>query len=78
LFGTQKLGLTVGDSGLVTQIDYAKTTGLPGAANAANTIVGTLTPESTSAKASDIKAQADVLAQQARLHRCLVNPNTCQ
>ena len=27
---------------------------------------------------SDIKAQADVLAQQARLHRCLTNPTTCQ
>ena len=78
LFGTQKLTLSVAESGLVTQIDYVKNTGLAGAANAANTIVGALTPESASAKASDIKAQADVLAQEARLHRCLANPATCQ
>jgi hypothetical protein len=78
LFGTQSLTLAVADSGLVTQIDYAKKTGLAGAANAANSIVTALTPESAGTKASDLKAQADVLAQQARLHRCLASPATCQ
>ena len=78
LFGTQNLVLTIAESGLVTQIDYGKKTGLAGAANATNAILGAIAPESTSAKASDIKAQADVLAQQARLHRCMVNPTTCQ
>jgi hypothetical protein len=77
LFGTQKFGLTVSDAGVVTQIDYAKNTGLAGAANAANSIAGALAPESTANKAADIKAQADVIAQQQRLHRCLVNPTTC-
>ena len=78
LFGTQKLVLAVSEAGLITQIEYAKNTGLAGATNAANSVVGALTPESATARASDIKAQADVLAQQARLHRCLANPNTCQ
>jgi hypothetical protein len=78
LFGAQKLVLSFAESGLVTQIDYSKNTGLAGAANAANGIVTAVTPESASAKASDVKAQADLLAQQARLHRCLTNPATCQ
>jgi hypothetical protein len=57
LFGTQNLVLTVAESGLVTQIDYGKKTGLAGAANATNTILGAIAPESASAKASDIKAK---------------------
>jgi hypothetical protein len=78
LFGTQKLGLSLSEAGAITAIDYGKSTGAAGTANAATTIVGAVTPESTATKAADIKAQADLIAQQQRLHRCLVNPTTCQ
>jgi hypothetical protein len=78
LFGTQKLGLTLSEAGAITAVDYGKNSGAAGATNAANSVATALTPETTSARAGDIKAQADVIAQQQRLNRCQANPTTCQ
>jgi hypothetical protein len=77
LFGDQKFALTLSEAGAITAVDYSKKTGVAGAANAGASIATALTPESTSAKASDLKAQADLMAQQARPHRCQVSPATC-
>ena len=78
LFGMQKMTLTLSEAGAITAVEYGKNTGAAGAANAANAIATGLTPESTASKAGDLKAQADVIAQQQRLHRCQANPTTCQ
>jgi len=78
LFGSRKLILALSDAGAITSVEYGKNTGVAGAANAATSIVTALTPETATAKAADLKGQADVIAQQARLNRCLANPTTCQ
>jgi hypothetical protein len=78
LFGTQKFVLNLSEAGVVTAVDYGKSTGAAGAANAAGSIATALTPESATSKVADIKAQADLIAQQQRLNRCQANPTTCQ
>jgi hypothetical protein len=78
LFGMQKFSLTLNDAGAVTAVDYGKNTGAAGAANAANAVAAAVTPETAAAKAADLKAQADVIAQGQRLARCESNPTGCQ
>jgi len=77
LFGGQKFSISLSEAGAITAIDYSKTSGVSGAANAGVAIGTALTPETTASKAADLKAQADLIAQQQRLHRCQTNPATC-
>jgi hypothetical protein len=78
LFGVQKFSLSLSEAGAITAVNYGKNTGAAGAANAGASIATALTPESTAARAADLKAQADLIAQQQRLHRCQTNPAACQ
>jgi hypothetical protein len=78
LFGGQKFSLTLSEAGAITSVDYSKTVGTAGALNAATTITTALDPETPTAKAAALKAQADVIAQQQRLVRCQTNPEKCQ
>jgi hypothetical protein len=59
-------------------VDYGKSNGAAGALNASNAILTAGAPESTASKAADIKAQADLIAQQQRLVRCQAKPESCQ
>jgi hypothetical protein len=75
LFGSQKFSLTLSEAGAITAVDYGKGTGAAGAANAIATALG---PETTATKATDLKTQADLIAQQTRLHNCQVKPLDCK
>jgi hypothetical protein len=77
IFGSQKFALQLSDAGAITSITYGKGSGAAGALNAANSIATAVQPEADAARAADIKAQADIIAQQQRLMRCQTNPSTC-
>lgn len=74
-FGTQKFVLIATDSGAVTSIQYVKATGATSAFTAGQDILNPLKPESATDKASDIKAQADIIYQQQRLAACKASPS---
>lgn len=76
-FGKQTFSLTLNEAGVITQAGYGKSSGSASALNAAGNIQSTLSP-SDSSKASDLKAQSDVIAQTARLARCQTDPAKCQ
>jgi hypothetical protein len=78
LFGGQNFSLALNEAGVVTSVDYGKKSGVSGALNAAGAVATAEQPESPAAKAADLKAQADIIAQQQRLTRCRANPSTCQ
>jgi hypothetical protein len=77
-FGKQTLSVGFAESGAVSSIQYVSTSGAAGALNAANTIAGAMQDESTSAKAADVKAEADLIAQQQRLLQCRADPKSCK
>jgi hypothetical protein len=70
MFGTQKFVVGLSDSGAITDIHYAKGSGAAGALEAGQSVVNPLKPESTADKASELKAQADLIYQQQRLAAC--------
>ena len=74
VFGKQSFALTLSDAGAVTNIGYGKTVGTAGAINALSAIANTQT---TTTKTAELKAQADLIAQQQRLVRCLARPDEC-
>ncbi len=78
LFGKQSFSLALNEAGAVTTVDYGKQSGASGALNAVNAVATAAQPESAASKAADLKAQADIIAQQQRLLRCQSNPSQCQ
>ncbi len=78
LFGKQNFALTLNEAGAVVSVDYGKTAGAAGALNAINAAATAAAPESTANQAADVKAQADLIAQQQRLIRCQTHPAQCQ
>jgi len=78
LFGKDTFSLTLSEAGAITQIEYGKNTGAAGPLNVATSAAGAAAPGSTADKAAQIKAQADLIAQQQRLARCEANPAQCQ
>ena len=77
VFGKQTFSLTLAESGAITAVDYGKLSGASGALNAATSAVGATAPESVASRAAEIKAQADLMAQQQRLARCQAQPDKC-
>jgi hypothetical protein len=77
LFGKQTFSLSLSEAGTITAVDYGKQTGAAGALNAAGSIATAVDPETPTAKAADLKAQADIIAQQQRLLRCQRAPASC-
>ncbi len=77
VFGKQSFSLTLAESGAVTSVDYGKLSGASGALNAATSAAGAVAPESTANRAAEVKAQADLIAQQQRLVRCQAQPDKC-
>jgi hypothetical protein len=76
-FGKQTFCLTLAESGAVTAVGYGKLSGASGGLNAATSVAGAAAPESTANQAADIKARADLIAQQQRLARCKAQPDKC-
>lgn len=78
MFGTQKFVLSLTDSGAISSIQYAKTTGAASALTATQDVLNPLKPESTADRAAVIKAQADLIYEQQRLAGCRANPAACK
>jgi hypothetical protein len=76
LFGTQSLVLSLAESGAITGITYGKTGGAAGALGAAQSIITSL--PSQASQTSQLKEQADLLAQQQRLWICRNRPLDCK
>jgi hypothetical protein len=74
-FGKQSFSLSLSEAGAITSIEYAKNTGTTGALSAVSSITAAETP---AAKAAELEAQADLIAQQQRLARCQTDPATCE
>jgi hypothetical protein len=69
LFGKQSFALSLSESGRITTIGYVKTTGVPGALNAAGALASAEVTRDN-AEAAALKAAADLIAQQQRYIRC--------
>ena len=79
LFGQESVDLTVNDLGVITSLSYGKTSGVASLLNAGNTIATDVNAGPTpTSEAANIKAQADLVHQKARLAACLQNPNNLQ
>jgi len=77
LFGKQTFSLTLSDAGAVTSIGYSKDVGIAGAMNAVGAAAVAAKPGSAADEAAQLKAQADLIAQQQRLVRCKAKPSAC-
>jgi hypothetical protein len=75
LFGKQSFAMSAAESGAVTSVSYGKSVGASGALNALGAIAGTQT---ASTKAAEVKAEADLIAQQQRLVTCQTKPADCK
>jgi hypothetical protein len=76
-FGKATFSVQLNEAGVPTQVSYGKTSGVAAALNSATALDATLSP-SDAAKASALKAQADVIAQTARLANCQAKPAECK
>jgi hypothetical protein len=78
VFGKQSFAVTLSEAGAVTAVDYGKLTGAAGPLNSLTAAATAEAPASTASKAAEVKAQADLIAQQQRLARCQAQPDKCQ
>jgi hypothetical protein len=78
IFGKQVLIASFQESGALSSVQYASTTGAGQALNVANSALTALQGETTAQKAANVKAEADLIAQQQRLAQCLANPTSCK
>lgn len=76
-FGETSFELSVADSGAVTELNYGQESGGSELFDLGGTIVDTLSGDSVSEQLNEVRAQADLIAQQARLVRCQANPTEC-
>lgn len=74
LFGKQTFALTVAEDGSISMLGYGTTSG---AAAVLGAVDAALKPETASAKAAELKAEADLIAQQQRLAVCQTRPSDC-
>ena len=78
LFGKLQLSLALAESGALTTLQYTKQSAAPSIATSAQDVSTHFAPETAAQKAADLKAEADIIAQQQRLVRCQAKPTTCQ
>jgi hypothetical protein len=77
LFGASTFALTLSDSGAIKSIGYKKTNGSASAIEVATTAAKAVAPQTAAQKAAELKAEADIIAQQTRLAKCLANRAGC-
>jgi hypothetical protein len=82
IFGKQVLNAIFQESGALSSIQYMSNTGAGQALNVTNSALTALQTalqgETTAQKAANVKAEADLIAQQQRLAQCLANPTSCK
>ena len=77
LFGKQSMELALTESGLITTLKYGKESGAAGMLNVMNAALTEAKPDTAAARAAEIKAEADLIAQQQRLIRCQLDASKC-
>jgi hypothetical protein len=78
LFGKQSFALTLNAAGAIETVTYGKTTGAGAAVNVLTAAATAAAPETASARAAELKAEADEIVQRQRLARCRAQPDQCQ
>lgn len=78
VFGKRALGVTFAESGALTMVQFAANTGTGQALNVGSAILSATDGRTTAEKASAVKAEADLIAQQQRLLQCQVDPTNCK
>jgi hypothetical protein len=62
----------------LTSVQYVSNSGAAGALGSANSLATIAQGETTSAKVAEVKAEADLIAQQQRLLQCQADPKSCK
>jgi hypothetical protein len=78
LFGKQVFAAVFADSGALSSVQYASTTGAAQALNVGNSLLTALQGRTAAQKAADIQAEADLIVQQQRLVLCHADPTSCK
>lgn len=78
LFGGSTFALSLSTAGAIKSVDYKTTSGMAGALEVGSSAITAATPTSAATRAAELKAQADVIAQQTRLAKCVAAPASCQ
>jgi len=74
-FGVQTFALILSESGAITSIQYAKSSGASSAISGVQDVTNPLTPSS---KNSRLKDEGDTMAYQQRIATCKSNPTDCK
>ena len=77
-FGKQVFAVSFAESGALSSLQYAALSGDAQAINAANAVAAALKPDTTAEKLAQVKAEADLIAQQERLVKCKASPADCK
>lgn len=77
-FGKEAIAATFLDSGKLSSIQFVTNTGGAAGLNALNAGLAATAPTTTAQKAEQLKAEADLLAQQQRLATCRADPKNCK
>ena len=77
LFGKQSFQLQLGESGRISALGYARTSGAPGMLNAISSVASEQSAQD-SADAAALKAASDLIVQQNRHSNCLLNRDECK
>ena len=77
-FGKQVFAVSFAESGALSSLQYAALSGDAQAINAANAVAAALKPDTTAEKLVQVKAEADLIAQQERLVKCRASPADCK
>lgn len=77
-FGKTTFVVAVAESGAVTSIQYAESSGVSGALGSVDALATALQPTTKEAAAAEVKAEADLIAQSQRLARCRAQPENCE
>ena len=78
LFGKQVFAATFADSGALSSVQYASTTGAGQALNVGNALLTAFQGKTTAEKVLDTQAKADLILQQQRLVLCQADPTSCK
>lgn len=76
-FGKVNFALTLADSGAITTLTYGHLAAGAGPANVAAAAATAAKPSSAADRAAELKAEADEIAQNARVVRCRTDPTNC-
>jgi hypothetical protein len=76
-FGTQSVGLVFAESGALTSVQYTSSGSATQALGGLNSLATAARGDTAEQKAADVKARADLIAQQQRLVKCIADPGNC-